>query len=104
MNATERRQCIIKILIKKRSEKACNLAMRFGVSERTIYNDVCELSFSFPIYTKPGRMDGGIYLDKDFKLDESSEELGALMRAIKRSEGLDKELLQSVIKKHYLNR
>ena len=103
MNASERRKCIIKILIKQRKETAGNLAVKFGVTERTIYNDVCELSFSFPIYTKSGCADGGIYLDKEFTLDDKSEELEALMRAIQNADGKDRDVLRSIIKRHYLS-
>ena len=103
MNASERRKCIVKILIKKRKETAGNLAVKFGVTERTIYNDVCELSFSFPIYTKSGCADGGIYLDKDFVFDEESEELEVLMRAIQNADDKDREVLRSILKKYYLS-
>jgi predicted DNA-binding transcriptional regulator YafY len=38
------------------------LAQKFGVSKRTIQNDIMVLTRSYPIETKRGRYDGGAKL------------------------------------------
>lgn len=101
MKAAERRQAIIEVLNERRFEKACNLAFEFSVTERTIYNDITELSFSYPIYTKTGT-EGGIYLQEGFFLNRrrlEDDEKAALNRAIGVLGKTDKELLLKIIKK-----
>ena len=76
MKPSERRQAILRKLIRRGSAKVPDLAQEFGVSERTIYRDVTDLSFSAPIYTKAGRYLGGIYMeptnpDKSFYVTET---------------------------------
>ena len=53
-NTAERRQQILTILCERRSEQAENLATEFGVSRRTVCNDIQILSCYFPIYTETG--------------------------------------------------
>ncbi|MCL2361174.1 MAG: YafY family transcriptional regulator [Defluviitaleaceae bacterium] len=76
---------IIYILLNKKSVTAKNLAEHFGVSTRTIYRDVDNLSLAgIPVYTEKGK-GGGIFLLPDFVLnksilseDEQNEILSAL--------------------------
>lgn len=67
MKVFERRMELIKVLYRREYETINNLAFEFGVSNRTIRRDIDELSRLIPIYTKPGRYGGGIYLVKDIK-------------------------------------
>ena len=62
---------IIYILLNKKSVPARELAERLGVSTRTIYRDIDNLSLSgIPVYTEKGR-GGGISLLPDFVLNKS---------------------------------
>lgn len=65
MNAADRRMEIINILIIKHRITAQELAEEFGVTTRTIQNDIQALSPGYPIYTKPGG-DGGIFIREDY--------------------------------------
>ena len=46
MTPSERREAILKVLCQRRQDKIDNLAFEFGVSVRTIKNDIEELSLS----------------------------------------------------------
>ncbi|MCL2575787.1 MAG: YafY family transcriptional regulator [Defluviitaleaceae bacterium] len=68
---TTRQFEIVYILLNKGKVSANDLALRFGVSTRTIYRDVDALSLAgIPIYTEQGK-GGGISLLPDFVLDKS---------------------------------
>lgn len=60
MTASERREAIWDVLYQRREEKCENLAFEFGVSVRTIKNDILELSRTHQITTVRGRYGGGI--------------------------------------------
>jgi MFS family permease len=60
-STAERRQMILQALCERRSELAENLAVEFGVTTRTIYNDIEILAYSYPIYTVQG-IGGGIHI------------------------------------------
>lgn len=101
MNATERRQAILEELCVRRFEKVENLAFEFSVTERTIRNDILELSLSYPIYTQQGRYDGGVYIAEDYFLGKqylkpSQQEL--LERLSSTLVGDDLRMLQSILK------
>ena len=49
MSPSERRSEILHLLCKRRHETAINLAVEFGVSERTIRADLVILSCYYPI-------------------------------------------------------
>ena len=49
MTPSERREAILKVLCQRRQDKIDNLAFEFGVSVRTIKNDIEELSLAYPI-------------------------------------------------------
>lgn len=60
MTPSERREAILKVLCQRRQDKIDNLAFEFGVSVRTIKNDIEELSPAYPIETVRGRYGGGV--------------------------------------------
>ena len=66
-NTAERRLMILSVLCGRRSELAGNLAVEFGVTQRTIYNDIQVLSCSYPIITIQGN-GGGIKIMDGYKL------------------------------------
>ena len=53
MNAAERRNEIISILVVRHHITTKELASELDVSINTIKNDIQALSFAYPIYTKP---------------------------------------------------
>ena len=59
----------MKILCRRRHETMKNLALEFGVSERTIQRDIEVLSASEPIYTQTGRYAGGVYIVDGYSMD-----------------------------------
>ena len=65
MTASESRNAILEDLCMRRFERINNLAFQYGVTERTIRNDIMTLSLEYPIYTAQGN-GGGIYVDKNF--------------------------------------
>ena len=67
MTASERRNAILEDLCARRFERINNLAFQYGVTERTIRNDIMILSLEYPIYTAQGN-GGGIYVDKNYRL------------------------------------
>ena len=69
MEATERRMEILKLLCKCRYEKISDLATEFGVCERTIRRDIQVLSLLYPVYTKSGKYEGGVYMESDLSND-----------------------------------
>ncbi|MEG2450351.1 MAG: DeoR family transcriptional regulator, partial [Clostridia bacterium] len=100
MKATERRQAILEELCVRRFEKVENLAFEFDVSDRTIRTDIQELSLSYPIYTKQGKYDGGVYVTNDYFLGKqylkpSQQKL--LEKLISFSTGDDLRTLQSIL-------
>lgn len=68
MGTAERRYEIMKILCRRRYETIQNLASEFGVSARTIQRDIESLSRTEPIFTKPGKYGGGIYVLDDYSM------------------------------------
>ena len=59
MTPSERREAILRVLCQRRQDKIDNLAEEFGVSVRTIKNDIEELTLAHPIETVRGRYGGG---------------------------------------------
>ncbi len=102
MKATERRQAIFEILCERRHEKIENLAFQFNVSERTIRNDVLELSLSYPVYTVAGRYNGGVYLDDDYYFGKqylSNEQQKLLESLLSKCNSDEQKTMQSIIKR-----
>ena len=101
MTAAERRRAIVELLNKRRSETETNLAYRFGVSRRTIVNDVMMLSLSYPVYTTKGN-GGGVFISDDFDLycpRLTAAELDLLKRILEKLSGEEREIMLGLIKK-----
>ena len=97
----ERRDKIIELLCERRFVKIEYLVNEFGVCEKTVRNDILELSLSYPIFTKAGRTGGvyiakGYYRDKDYLSGEQKETLESLLGEIDEKRKL---VLESIIKK-----
>lgn len=102
MKALERRQAILEVVCKRRFEKIDNLAFEFGVHRNTILNDILELSLSYPIYTKTGRHDGGVYVADDYYLGKQylTEEQRSVLENIMPTVGDDqRKVLLSIVSK-----
>ena len=102
MTSSERRQAILEALCERRHDKVENLAYEFRVSERTIRNDVLELSLSYPVYTVSGRYHSGVYIADDYYLGKQylTEEQLELLLSLKSRVGDDqRRILDSIVKK-----
>ena len=100
MNAAERRSEIIDIILEEHGTTTSRLAVYFGVSRRTIMNDIQWLSTRYPIYTDLGR-NGGIRLTegydtkKKYLTDVQTEVLKGI---IPKHEGVEADLLKYILK------
>ena len=65
MNAIERREEIMRILIIRRHETMQVLAAEFGVTDRTIRNDITILTAKYPLKTSRG-IGGGVSIPDSF--------------------------------------
>ena len=102
MTSSERRQAILEALCERRHDKVENLAYEFHVSERTIRNDVLELSLSYPVYTVSGRYHSGVYIADDYYLGKQylTEEQLELLLSLKSQVGDDqRKILDGIVKK-----
>ena len=100
MTAGERRNAILEDLCARRFERINNLAFQYGVTERTIRNDIMILSLEYPIYTAQGN-GGGIYVDKNFRLGRvylKNEQQELLERLLPGLDGKDKEVMKAILK------
>ena len=100
MTASERRNAILEVLCMRRVEQINNLAFQFGVTGRTIRNDILMLSLEYPIYTLQGN-GGGVYVDEKFKLGKAylkSEQQELLERILPGLDEKDAEVMKSIIK------
>ena len=66
----ERRVKMLEFLCERRKTKVCELAAEFGVSRRTVHNDLSVLSCSYPITLKRGQTEVSV-LRTAFVLGES---------------------------------
>ena len=83
MRTAERRKEIIELLYRQRYECIGTLAKKFAVSTRTIQRDVEILSLDHPIYTKPGRHGGGVYVADEYYINRrymSEEEIEIILK------------------------
>ena len=74
MTVSERRRAILIASCNRRFDRRENLANEFGVSKRTIDNDVLYLSLTYLVYTSSGR-NGGIFVDENFNIDFNENKL-----------------------------
>ena len=104
MRAELRRKGILSLLMTKRHDTYANLANEFGVTTRTIQNDIKELMLSYPIKTMAGRYGGGVMMEDWFvsyrqsaspKLSPKQADL--LKRLGPQLEGEDREILISIL-------
>lgn len=96
----ERRQAIWEVLRLRRQDTAENLAREFGVSVRTILNDVVELTLSYPIETVRGRYGGGIKVPDWYQPTRSTlcpEQIRALKRLATSADGKDLCAINSIL-------
>ena len=103
MTALERREAILEVLIERKNEKMINLANEFSVSKRTIEQDILVLSLSYPIYTKAGRYESGVYIDLDFYLHKQylkSIEQECLEEVLKIVNPEQQKILNTILKKY----
>ena len=98
MTARERRRAILETMSLRRHETRANLAFEFGVSKRTIENDVLLLSLEYPIYTSQG-YGGGIHMMEGFRLERSmtNKELALLQKLSSGLEGEEKKIMQNIL-------
>lgn len=100
----ERREGIKLFLIKQRTATTLQLAFMFGVSKRTILNDIIFLSSRLPITTKAGN-GGGIFLDMEFespKMYLTAEEENLLIRLSETVSKKDRLIVRNIIYKFSL--
>ena len=77
-----------------------NLAALFGVSERTIRNDILTLSCSYPIQTVRGRYGGGVVLADWFRRESktlSPKQESLLRRVAEALTGEDLAVMNSIL-------
>ena len=99
MGPAERRQAIWEYLCCVRFETTKNLAIRFGVCERTIRNDLVLLSCSYPIETSFGpyggiRVAGWFHPDRKFL---SSEQTTLLLKLRVTLEDEERKVMNSIL-------
>ena len=102
MNAAERRNEIISILIVRRHATTKELASEFDVTIGTIKSDIQALSFAYPIYTKPG-VAGGVFLRGQYNpyINSLTErELETLMEVYEEAEDRHKKVLAQILHKY----
>ena len=102
MNAAERRMEIISILTARRQTTAKELAEEFGVTVRTIHNDIQALSPGYPIYTRQGG-DGGIFMAEHYNPYTNSLspiELEVLCELYDMTDGIHKKIIKQILDKY----
>ena len=102
MTTADRRMEIINILVVSGHITAGELAQEFGVTRRTIHNDIVALSYGYPIYMKQGA-DGGIFIMDSYKPYNNtltSYEQEKLKKMYDAAEGEDKKILGRVLRKY----
>lgn len=105
MNAFERRSEIIERMKIRKFDTADNLAFEFGVTERTIRNDVMELSINgYPIVTEPGRGGGIRWTGGRRCFPFTEREAAALHNAVALASESDKPVLENLIRERIRTR
>ena len=102
MPAFERRLAIISVLRLRRCDTRGNLAAAFGVSKRTIENDVTFLSLKYPIYTKQGK-GGGIFLTDDYIIGVprlNRKQIDLLAMLLETLEGENRRTMEEIIERY----
>jgi len=97
----ERRMEIMETLCFRRQETMKNLAFEFGVSQRTIRNDIDILSLTYPLETIRGRYGGGVKVLEGFHLNRKylkTEQEDLLERLSAQLPMKDLIIMQSIMK------
>ena len=98
MNAMTRREQIIERMKIRKSDTAHNLAFEFGVSWRTVINDVMELTVNgYPIQAEPGNGGGIRWFGGKRQYPYSDKTLRAINNAIALASPEDKPELENLI-------
>lgn len=100
MDAHERRQKLIERLCRERHDTYENLAQAFGVSKRTIQNDIMVLTGIYPIETVCGRYGGGVRIADGYYLSQrrlTSDETNLFKRLAATLYGDDLRLMNGII-------
>jgi len=106
MGSNERRMEIMEVLCHRRQDTMKNLANEFGVSIRTIRNDIDYLSLSYPLETIRGRYGGGVkvmdgfYMSNRYLKPQQKELLERLSASLT---GNDLAVVNSIFKDFALN-
>lgn len=107
MGPNERRIEIMEVLCHRRQETMENLANEFGVSIRTIRNDIDYLSLSYPVETVRGRYGGGVKVMEGFYMNHKylKPKQQELLERLKTSlSGKDLVVMDSILKDFALNK
>lgn len=107
MGPNERRMEIMETLCHRKHETMGNLAFEFGVSVRTIKNDIDILSLSYPIETVCGRYGGGVKVPEGFHINRKylkPKQKDLLERLGAELSGEDFNIMQSIYKDFVLNK
>lgn len=99
MSPNERRQELLEVLCRRRRDTYSNLAQEFGVSKRTIQNDILSLSCSYPIETVSGN-GGGIKIADWYHLNRKTlnpDQVALLKKLGAQLQGEDLATLNSII-------
>ena len=100
MTASERRMCILNVLLEKRKDSLQRLSEEFQVSRWTIMRDIQELSRSHPISTKQGA-GGGVRIMDGYRLGMkylTAEQATLLEKLSENLTGEDLLIMQSILK------
>ena len=101
MNAFERREQIIDRMKVRKFGTAQSLAAEFGVSPKTIYRDIAELSVNgYPIASDMGRGGGIQWLGSKRQFPFTENEVAALHSAIVSASPENKIVLESLLREN----
>ena len=101
LGPSERRRAILEVLCQRRQDTRENLAHEFGVSLRTISNDIDDLSRTYPIITTRGKYGGGIKVLDGYRLDRkylNPAQQHLLKRLAKTLSGQDRDIMESILR------
>lgn len=99
MNAIERREEIMRILIVRRHETMQVLAAEFGVTDRMIRNDITILTAKYPLKTSRG-IGGGVSIPDSFNPHKnilSVEQMNVLEELIPKANEHQKTVIKQIL-------
>ena len=100
MSPSKRQQAIWDVLCRRRQVTAKELAYDFGVSQRTIWRDIEQLTLSYPVETVCGRHGGGIKVADWYHPTKSklcTEQMALLKKLAPSLQGDDLVVMNSII-------